>query len=433
MSTVKRARQVVSSLALALAAVDSPSHAVGFYGNAVSANYEWPNRGTVLYASGTVAAGPVVEFPAVGGLGVSVDFTDTSVRIAYANGWTFNTSAPKTFDGLTITVSGAAPTISGVSLAGTNIPGYGASNLSFDATHVYVNHAGLSSLAPGSFIDVAVYAPAAVTQISFSVTTVSFCSAAAGTVSQPRAVTVFNSGTGNLLLGPLALAGFQGEFALLPQSCDNALLPPNASCSFSVQFRPTGFGLRTASVEVPSNANGAPHAIALKGTGIDAQALQGVAGAVEYCHAAFDHYFVTTIADEIAKLDTGVFAGWSRTGQSFRVLSTKAGGTSNVCRFFSTSFAPKSSHFYTPSAAECETVKRSHDWQFEGDVFAIESTDAAGDCPPGTIPLYRLYNDGQGAAPNHRYTTSPVTRSEMISQGWIPEGAGIGVIGCVPL
>ena len=51
----------------------------------------------------------------------------------------------------------------------------------------------------------------------------------------------------------------------------------------------------------------------------------------------------------------------------------------------------------------------------------------------GTVPLYRLYNNGQGGAPNHRYTIDPAIRTQMIGQGWIPEGNGPdGVFACVP-
>jgi len=50
--------------------------------------------------------------------------------------------------------------------------------------------------------------------------------------------------------------------------------------------------------------------------------------------------------------------------------------------------------------------------------------DAAGNCRGGTVPLYRLYNDGKTGAPNHRYTTSLAVRAEMVAQGWIPEGSG---------
>jgi len=155
---------------------------------------------------------------------------------------------------------------------------------------------------------------------------------------------------------------------------------------------------------------------------------------VEYHHAEFDHYFITASADEVAKLDAGVFVGWSRTGKTFRNYALDTPGTANVCRFFSTSFAPKSSHFYTPSAAECAIVKANPDWLYEDVVFAVGLPDAAGACAGGTLPLYRLYNNGQGAAPNHRYTTSVVVRAAMIGAGWIPEGNGAdGVIGCVPV
>ena len=51
----------------------------------------------------------------------------------------------------------------------------------------------------------------------------------------------------------------------------------------------------------------------------DAPALKTLA--IEYYHAGFDHYFVTDIADEITKLDNGTFVGWTRTGESFNVLS----------------------------------------------------------------------------------------------------------------
>ena len=33
------------------------------------------------------------------------------------------------------------------------------------------------------------------------------------------------------------------------------------------------------------------------------------------------NYFITAIPDEIAKLDSGVFAGWTRTGGSFNVYA----------------------------------------------------------------------------------------------------------------
>jgi hypothetical protein len=155
--------------------------------------------------------------------------------------------------------------------------------------------------------------------------------------------------------------------------------------------------------------------------------------AIEYFHRGYGHYFVTAAPFEIAVLDDGTIAGWARTGQAFEVLPLGAPDAASVCRFWSgQTFAPKSSHFYTPFPGECAIVKRNHDWQFEDEVFAFKLPDLSGACAAGTIPLYRLYNDGKGDAPNHRYTTSLAIRSEMLAQGWRAEGEGIGVGGCVP-
>ena len=155
----------------------------------------------------------------------------------------------------------------------------------------------------------------------------------------------------------------------------------------------------------------------------------GIASAIEYYNAGFDHYFVTSNQNEITQLDNGTFVGWARTGQSFNVDTTATAGASSVCRFFSAAFAPKSSHFYTPFADECATVKMNPDWQFEGDgdqIFYIPIGSATGGCDAGTVPVYRLYNNGMGGAPNHRYTTSAATRDQMVSAGWIVEGNGPG-------
>ena len=162
-------------------------------------------------------------------------------------------------------------------------------------------------------------------------------------------------------------------------------------------------------------------------------AVAATSTAVEYFHSGYGHYFVTALPQEVAALDTGVVAGWSRTGESFGVFDVNTTGAANVCRFWSgQSYAPKSSHFYTPFAWECAIVKGDPNWQSEGEGFAMNLADAAGACASGTVPLYRLYNKFQGGAPNHRYTTSETTRSQMLAQGWVAEGTGIGVIGCVP-
>ncbi|MEO8751187.1 MAG: choice-of-anchor L domain-containing protein [Casimicrobiaceae bacterium] len=157
-----------------------------------------------------------------------------------------------------------------------------------------------------------------------------------------------------------------------------------------------------------------------------------LAKVIEYYHDVFDHFFITGIPGEIAKLDDGTFVGWTRTGRAFNVFVSGTPATSPVCRFFSTKFAPKSSHFYTPSAPECEGLKAGNNWAFEAEVFNVALPDDDGACASGTQPLYRVYNDGMGDAPNHRYTTSLTTFEDMLAKGWKPEGVGVGVIACVP-
>jgi probable HAF family extracellular repeat protein len=156
--------------------------------------------------------------------------------------------------------------------------------------------------------------------------------------------------------------------------------------------------------------------------------------AVEYYYEAWNYYFETSSPDEISVLDGGAFGGvWKRTGQTFNVWPEPNTSSSPTCRFFSTAFAPKSTHVYTPFASECASLTVNPDWQYEGIAFYIAQADAVGLCAVGTIPLYRLYNNGMGGAPNHRYTTSETILNQMMAAGWIFEGNGdTKVFACVP-
>jgi uncharacterized delta-60 repeat protein len=158
--------------------------------------------------------------------------------------------------------------------------------------------------------------------------------------------------------------------------------------------------------------------------------------AVEYYHAGFDHYFVSATPDEIASLNT-YSSDWQRTGRTFKVWTEGSDGVNPVCRFFSDqSFAPKSSHFYTPYPAECSSVRAGGVWLYEGIAFQLGlpvGAPGAGTCLPGSAPLYRLYNNGQGGAPNHRYANDASLVDSMLARGWIFEGeAQTRVFACIP-
>ena len=163
-----------------------------------------------------------------------------------------------------------------------------------------------------------------------------------------------------------------------------------------------------------------------------------IAPAVEYYHNGLDHYFITAEPAEQAAVDAGAAgAEWRRTGGTF-----KAGGTSQVCRFYgNTNINPTSgtrygpnSHFYTANAAECAGLKAAYtangkSWSFESNDFS--TTPAVnGVCAAGLVRVYRAYNNGfaRGIDSNHRITSSQAAIADMVTRGWISEG----VVMCAP-
>jgi murein DD-endopeptidase MepM/ murein hydrolase activator NlpD len=152
------------------------------------------------------------------------------------------------------------------------------------------------------------------------------------------------------------------------------------------------------------------------------------ADVVEYYAASLDHYFMTGFATEEAALDAGTpIAGWTRTGKSFPAYSTPGNGMSTVCRFFGTPGLGVNSHFYTGFDFECAAVKQMPGWTFEANAFYVDAN--VSQCPPSTRPVFRLYNDGMGGEPNHRYVTSWPIVDSMQAAGWLLEG----VVFCAPL
>jgi len=154
---------------------------------------------------------------------------------------------------------------------------------------------------------------------------------------------------------------------------------------------------------------------------------------VEYYNASQDHYFISSLQADIVALDTGKFAGWVRTGSTFKAYSTPTGNASPVCRFY---IPPDQgdSHFYSASPAECaQTASKFPSFVEEStSVMYVDLPDlATGACPAGDIPVYRLWDSR--ADSNHRYVTDLRLRDQMLGQGWVAEGYGpAAVILCAP-
>jgi hypothetical protein len=158
---------------------------------------------------------------------------------------------------------------------------------------------------------------------------------------------------------------------------------------------------------------------------------------IEYYDAARDHYFISSLQPDIDALDTHRIPGWARTGQSFGAYATQDSGgpaAQPVCRFY---IPPQDgdSHFLSASVAECNAVLQLSlfnpayaGYVYEtASAFFIELPNlATGACAPATVPVYRLWN--QRADSNHRYTTDPATKAQMIARGFAPEGYGVDAV-----
>jgi hypothetical protein len=153
---------------------------------------------------------------------------------------------------------------------------------------------------------------------------------------------------------------------------------------------------------------------------------------VEFYNATLDHYFITWVADEIAKLDAGIeLKGWTRTGKTFKTYTTVQTGTSPVCRFY---IPPASgdSHFFGRGTVECTaTAQKNPSFTLEDPAFMQMFLPVAGVCPSNTTEVYRVFDNRRDA--NHRYMTDRTVRDQMVAMGWLAEGDGPNmVVMCAP-
>lgn len=167
---------------------------------------------------------------------------------------------------------------------------------------------------------------------------------------------------------------------------------------------------------------------------IEVKAASGpaIAAAIEYYNAALDHYFITYVPDEVAKLDAGTqIKGWARTGKSIPVYATAQLATSPVCRYYIPP-ALGDSHFFGRGTAECnETGAKNPSFVLEDASFMHLALPVAGVCPANTLNVYRVFSNRPDA--NHRYVLEKSTRDAMVAKGWLAEGDGPDlVVMCAP-
>lgn len=103
--------------------------------------------------------------------------------------------------------------------------------------------------------------------VRFSPASLDFGEQAIGTTSEPRTVTLSNTGQKPLLLSGI---GAEGDFTVMPASTCESLagsLAPAAKCTIVVTFNPLEPGKRSGAVAIRDDAGDSPQRIVLGGVG----------------------------------------------------------------------------------------------------------------------------------------------------------------------
>jgi hypothetical protein len=134
---------LVAAILLVLSAL--PANA-GLIGQPVTVDYIFPDQSSVfqVLGSGTVTAG---GFTANSAGQFNLTITDTQITLQNVFGSQVNFT-PAAFNGFELIETGGSPvTITGFTVnGGSNVSGFDASRVSFDATHVFVNMQDLLAL-----------------------------------------------------------------------------------------------------------------------------------------------------------------------------------------------------------------------------------------------------------------------------------------------
>jgi hypothetical protein len=261
------------------------------------------------------------------------------------------------------------------------------------------------------------------------------------TQSPALVLEVHNDGPASLtparfvLNGP-AVYDYSGVF----DTCQvGTAIPAGQGCTMALYFLPQAAGTRLANLVIDAPQLASLAILPISGIGAILLPPPTVA-VIEFYNESLDHYFISTNPQEIGDLDHGVHPGWARTGLTFNAYNAAIVGFGPVCRFY---IPPQhgDSHFFSADAVvECANVlaKIQTDPNYSGyfyetpNAFYIGLPDmAAGVCRTGTVSVYRLWNNH--ADSNHRYTTDPAVKAQMIAKGYLPEGYGPdSVVMCAP-
>jgi hypothetical protein len=101
---------------------------------------------------------------------------------------------------------------------------------------------------------------------SLTPTSVAFGTQLMNTTSSASTVTLTNTGSAAMTISSTSLTGTNASNFAMTSTCGSSL-GIGAKCTFSVTFKPSASGTRTASISITDNAPGSPHTVSLSGVG----------------------------------------------------------------------------------------------------------------------------------------------------------------------
>ena len=135
-----------------------------------------------------------------------------------------------------------------------------------------------------------------------------------------------------------------------------------------------------------------------------------------YSPRSGDHFYTTNRSEA----DKAVSSyGYNDEGSSCYVLTRTFGGATPLYRLYS---SKTGDHFYTTNQAEANKAASSYGYTSEGIACYVLRNKRN---VPFAIPLYRLYNSGNG---DHFYTTSASERDSAAQGGYSKEGTACYVL-----
>ncbi len=260
---------------------------------------------------------------------------------------------------------------------------------------------------------------------------IDFAGQTVGVAAAAQTFTIRNGGTFPYAMRALSLAGGDSADFTLGTDCIGRTLAVGDSCNAIVGFLPSVEGPRSTELRLDFHVS-ATTTRSITGFAYPLTDAAAPVSVVEYYNASLDHYFITWVTAEQAHLDAGLTpTRWIRTGHSFKAYITPQTDSSEVCRYYIPP-ALGDSHFFGRGAAECAATGMAHpSFVLEDPRFMQLYLPAAGNCPTGTAPIYRVFDNRVDV--NHRYTAERAVRDQMVAKGWIAEGDGPDlVVMCAP-